>query len=305
VPSAELEFVNELLRSFSLGELTLAEQRAAMERSSSVPPTGTLVEAINANGVRAEWVVAPGVVGSEVVGSGVNDRGVLLSLHGGAYSLGSLASNRRFSALLSAAANRRVLSIDYRLAPEHRFPAALDDTLTAYRWLLTQGIDSKDIVIAGNSAGGGLALAIVVALRDQGNQLPLAAIALSPWTDLTGSGESVTSCATTDHMLTAKGLHASAATYADQEHYRNPYASPLFAELHGLPPILLQASRSELLRDDTTRFAERARECDTAVTVELYDDMPHVWHMFAGILPEADQAIAAIGTWLTNLAHQP
>jgi epsilon-lactone hydrolase len=268
--------------------LTLDEQRAVMERTASAPADGTQISAVDANGVRAEWVVAPGITGSSV----------LLNLHGGAYSLGSLVSNRRISALLSAAANRRVLSIEYRLAPEHRFPAALDDTLTAYHWLLDQNIAALDIVIAGNSAGGGLALATLVALRDQGSPMPRAAVALSPWTDLTGSGESVTSCEVTDFMLTADGLRESAATYADLEDHRHHYASPMFAELHGLPPILLQASRAEILRDDTTRFAERARAYGTSVTVELYDDMPHVWHMFAGVLPEADHAIAAVGTWL-------
>jgi epsilon-lactone hydrolase len=292
VPSAELEFVNDLLRSFSMADLTLVEQRALMDRTASAPADGTQISPVDANGVRAEWVVAPGVRSSAV----------LLNLHGGAYSLGSLASNRRISALLSAATDRRVLSIEYRLAPEHRFPAALDDTLAAYHWLLAQNVAALDIAIAGNSAGGGLALATLVALRDQGSPLPCAAVALSPWTDLTGSGESVNSCASSDFMLTADGLHTSAMTYAVAEHHRNPYASPLFAELHGLPPILLQASRAEILRDDTIRFATRARECGTSVTVELYDDMPHVWHTFAGVLPEADHAIAAIGTWLRTVA---
>lgn len=262
----------------------------------SRPPSGTHIEPVDANGVRAEWVVAPGVT----------DSAVLLSLHGGAYSLGSLVTNRWFSALLSATSNRRVLSIDYRLAPEHRFPAAPDDTLTAYHWLLTQNIAAGDIAIAGNSAVGGLTLSAVIALRDQGSPLPAAAIALSPWTDLTGSGASVTSCVSTDLMLTADGLRTSAATYADPEHHKNPYASPLFAQLHGLPPILLQASRAEILRDDTTRFADRASEYGTDVTTELYADMPHVWQMFAGILPEADQsdfvhASGPEGRWLVSL----
>jgi epsilon-lactone hydrolase len=291
VPSEELEFVNELLRSFSLEGLTVTEQRAAMERSASAPADGTLVEPADANGVPAEWVTAIGVTGT----------GVVLSLHGGAYAIGSLATNRRFSALVSAATNRRVLSIDYRLAPEHRFPAALDDSLTAYRWLLADRVAASDIVIAGNSAGGGLALATLVALRDHGAPLPGAAVAVSAWTDLTGSGDSVTSCAATDAMLNPRGLATSAAMYADAEQHENPLVSPLFADLHGLPPILLQASRAELLRDDTTRFSARARSFGVEVTEELYDDMPHVWHLFAGLLPEADHAFAAIGRWLSSV----
>ncbi len=289
--NAELEFVNELLRSFSLAELTVPEQRAALEQTASAPADGTRIEPVLVEGIPAEWVIAPGV----------DSTAVILSLHGGAYSIGSLATNRRFSALLSSATNCRALSIDYRLAPEHRFPSALDDALTSYRWLLAQNIDASEITLAGNSAGGGLALATVVALRDQGVALPSAVIALSPWTDLTGSGQSVISCASTDVMLTATGLRTSAATYADPEQYINPYASPIFAELHDLPPILLQASRAEILRDDSTRFAQRAATYGSAVTLELYDDMPHVWHMFAGVLPDADHAIAAIGRWFKAL----
>lgn len=288
---AELEFVNDLLRSFSLAGLSVAEQRAVMDQSASTPAAGTSVEAVDAGGVAAEWVTA----------RGVNSDAVLLSLHGGAYSVGSLTSNRWFSSVLSEATGRRVLSIAYRLAPEHRFPAAVDDAVSAYRWLLARGVPAVGITIAGNSAGGGLALATLVALRDLGVALPCAGIGLSPWTDLTGSGASVTACASTDLMLDADGLRGSAALYADRSQREHPYASPLFADLHGLPPILLQASRAEILRDDTTRFTERARRHGVDVTEQLYDDMPHVWHMFAGVLPEADQAIEAIGRWLATV----
>lgn len=293
--TAELEFVNDLLRSFSLAGLTVAEQRAVMDQSATAPPAGTSVEAVDADGVAAEWVVAPGIASDAV----------LLSLHGGAYSLGSLTSNRWFSAILSEATGRRVLSIAYRLAPEHRFPAAVDDAVSTYRWLLAQGVPAAQITIAGNSAGGGLALATLVALRDLDVALPCAGIGLSPWTDLTGSGASVAACAATDLMLDADGLRESAAQYADGSQHEHPHASPLFADLHGLPPILLQASRAEILRDDTTRFAERARLHGVDVTEHLYDDMPHVWHMFAGLLPEADQAIRAIGRWLATVDEPP
>ena len=285
--------MNELLGSFSLDGLTVAEQRTALERSAAAASAGTLIEPVDANGIPSEWVTATGVTG----------EAVLLSLHGGAYSIGSLGTNRRFSELLSAASNRRVLSIGYRLAPEHRFPAALDDALAAYAWLLATGVAPEDIAIAGNSAGGGLTLAMLVVLRDRGIPLPSAAVALSAWTDLTASGESVTSCASTDVMLTARGLETSAGLYTNRERYAEPYVSPLFADLRNLPPILLQASRAEILRDDSTRFAARAGESGVDVTVELYDDMPHVWHMFAGFLPEADHAIASIGRWLATIGR--
>lgn len=203
-----------------MAEFRLPEQRLAFEQTAATSEAGTHIERVDAHGVPAEWVIAPGVTGGAV----------LLSLHGGAYSLGSLPTNRRFSALLSAATNRRVLFIDYRLAPEHRFPAALEDSLSAYDWLLSQSISAGDIAVAGNSAGGGLALATVIALRDEHRLRPGAVIALSAWTDLTGSGDSVTSCASTDFMLTAHGLQSSAAMYVDQAQYRNPDASPLFAD---------------------------------------------------------------------------
>ncbi|MCB0993792.1 MAG: alpha/beta hydrolase, partial [Acidimicrobiales bacterium] len=262
----DVEFVNELLRSTSLAGLTLAEQRAAMERSALAPEVGTALEAVDANGVPAEWVVAPGVSGDAV----------LVSLHGGAFSVGSLVTNRRLAALLSGSTNRRVLSIGYRLAPEHPFPAALDDAIAGYRWLLDLGVSPGRIAIAGDSAGGGLALATVVALRDLDVALPAAAIGLSPWTDLTASGASISACATTDALLTADGVRESAALYADRSQYEHPWASPLFADLRGLPPLLLQASRAEVLRDDTTRLAQRARDHGVDVTEQLYDDMPHV-----------------------------
>lgn len=286
--SDELEFVRELLGSMSLATMTLAEQRAAIEASAGSPPEGMSVVPVDAGGVAGEWIVA----------AGVSPRRTLVSLHGGAYSVGSLATNRRFSALLSAAAEARVLSLGYRLAPEHPFPAAVDDAVAAYRWLLLhERIDPRSIGVCGNSAGGGLALAALLALRDHGDPLPGGAVALCPWTDLEGTGESVISCADTEVMLDPAGLHTSAALYARPHELRHPYASPIHGMLHGLPPLLIQVSTSEILRDDSTRFAALAAAAEVDVTLEVWDDMPHVWHMFAGLLPEADRALAAIGRW--------
>lgn len=292
--SAELEVVNELLRSFSLAGLTLAEQRSVLEQTASAPLAGTLVEGVDADGITAEWVTAPGATSQRV----------LMSLHGGAYSLGSLNTNRWFSSVLSFVAGQPVLSIDYRLAPEHRFPAAVDDAVAAYQWMLSCGFPATNIAIVGNSAGGGLALATLVALRDLGIALPYAAVGLSPWTDLTASGESVTACAHTDLMLSGAGLRSSAALYTDPAQHDHPYASPLFADLRGVPPILLQASRAEILRDDTTRFVERAHQHGVDVTAQLYDDMPHVWHMFYGLLPEANEALEHMGRWLVGWSER-
>lgn len=212
-----------------------------------------------------------------------------------------MATNRWISSLLSTATGRRAFSIGYRQAPEHRFPAAVEDSLTAYRWLLASGTPADRLIVAGNSAGGGLALATLVAIRDAGDPPPVGAIALSPWTDLTASGASMHDAAELDAMLTPEGVRASAELYVDAAERDHPHASPVFADLGGLPPILLQAGTAEILRDDTARFADRARAAGVEVTGELWDDLPHVWHAFAGVLPEADAAWERIGRWVAEL----
>ena len=288
--SEELQFVRELVGGLNLDAMTIAERRAALGSGASVPPAGTTVEPADANGVPAEWVAAAGVAG----------RRVLMYLHGGAYQLGSPATLRNLKALLSAAARARVLSVGYRLAPEHPFPAAVEDALTAYRWLLAGGTDPAAIVIAGDSAGGGLTLATLVAARDAGDALPAAAAVMSPWTDLALTGESLRTRAAADVMLKPAGIAETADVYLAGADPRHPYASPLYADLRGLPPILIHVGDAEVILDDSTRFASRAREAGVDVTLEVWDEMPHVWHAFAGLLPEADQAIAGIGVWLSE-----
>jgi acetyl esterase/lipase len=288
VASEELATVQELLRGADLGDLTIAERRAAFESFAAPPPPGTIVEPADAGGVPAEWVAA----------AGVDSRRVLLYLHGGAYQAGSPASSRRMIALISAAAQARVLSVDYRLAPEDPFPAAVDDAQTAYRFLLKSGTAPAAIAVAGDSAGGGLTLATLVALRDAGDPLPAAAVAISPWTDLALTGESLTTRADVDVMIKPDGMREDAETYLAGADPRHPYASPLYADLHGLPPILIHVGDAEVILDDSTRFAAKARDAGVDVTLEVWDEMPHVWHAFAGLLPESDQAIERIGGWL-------
>jgi epsilon-lactone hydrolase len=288
VASEELAAVHDLLRGFDLGDLAIAERRAVFESVAAPPPPGTTVEPADAGGVPAEWVIA----------AGVDAVRVLLYLHGGAYQAGSPAASPRLVALISAAAQVRVLSVGYRLAPEHPFPAAVDDALTAYRFLLRRGDDPAAIAIAGDSSGGGLTLATLVALRDAGDPLPAAAVAISPWADLALTGESVVTRADADVMIKPDGMRESAATYLAGADPRHPYASPLYAGLHGLPPVLIQVGDAELILDDSTRFAAKARAAGVDVTLEVWDQMPHVWHAFAGLLPESDQAIERIGGWL-------
>jgi len=291
MPSQELATVRELLRGVDLDALTIAQRRAAIESAAAQPPPGTMVEPTDAGGVTAEWVTAADVPAGRV----------LLYLHGGAYQIGSPATLRYMIALVSAAAQVRVLSVDYRLAPEHPFPAAVDDALAAYRYLLRNGVDHATVAIAGDSAGGGLALATLVALRDAGDPLPAAAVAISPWTDLALTGESLRTRADADVMIKPGGMRETAATYLAGADPRHPYASPLYADLHGLPPILIHVGDAEVIRDDSTRFAAKAAAAGVDVTLEIWDEMPHVWHAFAGLLPEADQAIERLSGWLRGM----
>lgn len=278
-----------MLRSVDLDAMTVAQRRAATA-SLAQPPAGTQVAAADAGGVPAEWVTPAGVA----------DRRIIMYLHGGAYQLGSPATLRHLVALLSAAAQARAFSVDYRLAPEHPFPAAVEDAVAAYRWLLAAGHDPASVAIAGDSAGGGLALATLVALRDAGDPLPAAAVAMSPWTDLALTGESLRTRADAEVMLKPAGMPQTAALYLAGADPRHPYASPLYAELHGLPPILIHVGDAEVILDDSTRFAACARLAGVDVTLEIWDEMPHVFQAFAGLLPEADQAVAQIGSWLRD-----
>jgi len=287
--SEQLQAVNELLDSMDLSGLTIAERRAFMATAGGPPPEGTMIDPVDAGGVPAEWITAAGVTGERVV----------LFFHGGAYHTGSPAALRRLLALVSGAAQARVLSAGYRLAPEHPFPAAVHDALAAYRWLLARGPAARQIAIADNSSGGGLALAALVALRDAGEPMPAAAVVISPWTDMEKTaGESRRTRAAADRMITPDGLEEAAGWYLAGQDPRHPCASPVHADLRGLPPILIHVGDAEILLDDSTRLAARARAAGVEVTLEVWDEMPHCWHTFAGFLPEADQAIERIGGWL-------
>ena len=286
--SEELQILRELLRGTDLGSLTIAERRQATAFAAASPPAGTAVDLVDADGVPAEWVAPPGV----------SPGRVLLYFHGGAYQIGSPANLRHLVALLSGAAGARALSVDYRLAPEHPFPAAIEDALAAYRWLLASGVDPALIAVAGDSAGGGLALGALVALRDAGDPMPAGAVMLSPWTDLALTGDSLRTRAAVEVMVKPEGLPEDVALYLAGADPRHPYASPLYADLRGLPPLLIQVGDAEVILDDSTRLAARASEAGVEVSLEIWDDMPHVFPAFAGLLPEADQAIERVGSWL-------
>lgn len=261
------------------------DMRAIMIETQA--PDGVTCTPVEAGGVSAEWSVA----------AGVDEAKVVLYVHGGGYVMGSAGSHRDVTGRLSKAAGARVLSLNYRLAPEHPFPAPVDDAVAAYRWLLAQGISPGNIAVAGDSAGGGLAIATLLALRDAGEPLPAAGIGISPWVDMEGTGESMTTRAAVDPVVQKEGLLGMAKLYLGDADPKNPLAAPLHADLAGLPPLLLQVGDAETLLDDSTRLAERARAAGVTVTLKVWDEMPHVWHLFAPILPEGRQAIDEIGSF--------
>lgn len=237
-----------------------------------------------------------GVPAEQVTPAEADTTRTVLYLHGGAYTLGSVGTHRSLCARIAVAAGCPVMSVDYRLAPEHPHPAALDDAQAALAALLDRVGDPARVVVAGDSAGGGLAAALLVAQRDAGDPLPAGAVLLSPWTDLTLTAPSITARADADPMLTAPTLALSAARYAGDQ-LRSPLVSPLFADLAGLPPMLVIVGTAEILLDDATSFAERASASGVAVDLEVGEDLIHVYPVLAGV-PEADAAIERIGVWV-------
>jgi len=223
---------------------------------------------------------------------------VIFYLHGGGYVIGSINTHREMVARLSRASAARALAIDYRLAPEHPFPAAVDDAVAAYRWLVGSGVNPRRIVVAGDSAGSGLTMATLVALRDAGEPLPAAGVCLSPWVDQEGTGDSMSGNAAVDPIVERDGLVQMAKRYLGEAGARTPLAAPLYADLTGLPPLLIQVGAAETLLDDSVRLDARARAAGVDSTLEVWDDMIHVWHLFAGMLPEGQQAIERIGEFV-------
>ncbi|UCD57202.1 MAG: alpha/beta hydrolase [Candidatus Hydrogenedentota bacterium] len=291
MPSEQLEMLVQMLRARKIeGVPSIEEARAYLEKAAAMFTVADDVrcEPVQVCSVPAEWVVAPGAL----------EERVIFYLHGGGYALGSLNTHRELVSRLSRAAKARALSIDYRLAPEHPHPAAFEDSMAAYRWLLSNGTDPSRTVIAGDSAGGGLAVATLVALRDAGEPLPAAGVCLSPWVDLEGTGQSATTKAEVDPIVTPEGEKIMARLYAGEANLRAPFISPLYADLHGLPPLLIQVGTAEVLLDDSTRLAERARAAGVNVVLEPWEEMIHVWQFFAAMLPEGQQAIDRIGDFI-------
>ena len=247
-------------------------------------------EKVDAGGVPAEWVAAPGFD---------PDRAVLY-LHGGGYAIGSINTHRRLAYDISAVSGARILVIDYRLAPEHPFPAPIEDAAKAWRWLLQQGFAPSRLAIAGDSAGGGLTIATLVNLRDQKLGLPACAVALSPWVDLEGVGNSITTRSEQDPMVQKDGLLWMAGMYLNGKDAKTPLAAPLHADLKSLPPILIQVGTAETLLDDATRIAEKLHAAGVEVRLAIWPNMLHVFPLFAPILSEGRDGCREIGAYIRS-----
>jgi acetyl esterase/lipase len=254
--------------------------------------------------VAYQRVCAGGVDGEWISPANVPEDKAILYFHGGGFRLGSVTSHRDLMAQIALASGCRVLAINYRLAPEHRFPAALDDALAAYGWMLDRGLKSENVAFAGDSAGGNLVLAAMLALRERGLPLPTAAVLMSPWTDLAATGASYVSRAEADPIHQRSMILALAKNYlGGQGDPYDPLISPLYADLAGLPPLLIHVGDRETVLDDSVMFADLARAAGVDVSLEVWDGMIHVFQMFGAELPEARQAIASIAGFLNRHLH--
>lgn len=267
--------------------IELLRQGMAGMMSFSLPPAGCAIENVNAGGPEALWVSA--------AQQKENDKSTILYLHGGAYSLCSPQTHMGITGVLSELSQIRVLSVDYRLAPENPFPAAINDAVIAYRWLLKQGVPAKSIVIGGDSAGGGLTFATLLQLKEQEEELPAAAFAISPWVDLAVTGETIVTKADVDPMFTASNIRYMAQLYADKADLRSPLVSPFYADLSGLPPVLIHVGTSEMLLSDSRRMAKALKKAGVDCVIKEWEDLFHVFHSVVYI-PEsriANKEIAA------------
>jgi epsilon-lactone hydrolase len=275
-------------------DMSVAQMRSDWDAAFGGSTAAVTCERVSAGGVEGEWI-SPA--------DAPLDKAILY-FHGGGFRIGSVASHRDLIAQIAVASGCRVLAINYRLAPEHRFPAALDDALAAYGWMLGQGLTPGNVAFAGDSAGGNLVLAAMLALRERGLPLPIAAVLMSPWTDLAATGTSYVTRAEVDPIHQRPMILALAKNYlGGQGDPCDPLVSPLYADLAGLPPLLIQVGDRETVLDDSVMFADLARAAGVDVHLEVWDGMIHVFQMFGAELPEAHRAIASIAGFLNQHLH--
>ena len=290
--SIRTRIINKLvalqMSGWSRGSIEAQRARQKQAIKAMRLPAGIRCRPVSVEGIPAEWIEAPGLA-----------PGVLLYLHGGAIALGSIDASREWVARLARATKARALLIGDRLAPEHPYPAALDDVTAAYLWLLKEGVEPSEIILAGDSAGGGLALSTLVRLRDTGHPLPAGAVCISPWTDLALSGDSIQARAQADPILTSSDLETYAGYYAGTVKRTEPLLSPLYADWQALPPLLIQVGSEEILLDDAVRCAEKARRAGVDVALETWEGMFHVFHMLP-FLPETKRALESIAAFVSQ-----
>lgn len=288
------------------------EELQAKLREAPAPPEGESLTQLRAridaslgalplaDGVSVESVDAAGVPALSLAGANAGAAPWLVYFHGGGYRIGSALAWRAYASQLAAAVSANVLLVDYRLAPEAPFPAAVDDALAAFRWLVSEGRDPRCIVLAGDSAGGGLALAALVALRDAGDPRPAAGVLLSPWADLTNRAATFETNAASDRLFSRDQAMAAASLYLQGHEATDPLASPVFANFEGLPPLLVHASKDEVLLDDARTIIARAEQARVDVASSIVPEMPHVWHMSVPAFPEAVVAVDEIANFVAR-----
>jgi epsilon-lactone hydrolase len=287
---AELDaFLRQAPVDFSLPVEAL---RAGFEEAMSHVPV--------ADNIRANPVTLGGVGAVDVVVDGNTPADIILYFHGGGYVIGSAQSSLPLAAEFAQRTGAKVISVDYRLAPEHPFPAAVDDARVAYEELLSQGVAPGRIAFAGESAGGGLAVAAALALRDAAVTLPTSILAMSPWADLTLSGDTFLEKQPVDAVLTGDGLQRSVEDYVGSADPSDPYISPIFGDLRGLPPVLIQSGSREILLSDSLRLASRAALADVQVTLDVVPGVPHVFQAYAGMLDEGEAALRRAADFLRS-----
>jgi epsilon-lactone hydrolase len=292
IAAAPIDLVIERIRRIYRGwnrDTSVVQMRIDWDAAFQADIAPIAPQHVSVGGMDGEWIAAS---------NAPHDKAVLY-FHGGGFRLGSVSSHRELIARIVGASGCRALAINYRLAPEHRFPAPLEDALAAYRWMLGQGLRPDDIALAGDSAGGNLVLTTMLGLRERGLPLPAAGVLMSPWTDLAATGETYISRAEADPIHQRPMIATLAKNYLGEGgDPRDPLVSPLYADLAGLPPLLIQVGDRETVLADSTMFADKARAAGVDVELQVWDGMIHVFQMFGAELPEARQAIASVAEFL-------
>ncbi|MCP5207159.1 MAG: alpha/beta hydrolase [Hahellaceae bacterium] len=270
-------------------EKPLQEQRDALERLEKIALSSPFssIKKVDAGGCQAELIQHKNARSTHAI----------LYIHGGGFTTGSPSTHRLIAERLSYTARAMVLLIDYRLAPEHPYPAGLDDCVNAYQWLLKSGYSPRNLAVAGDSAGGGLCLSTLLRLKDAYSPLPSSAVLFSPWVDLTMSGNSIVDNAKKESMLSVDWMQLMARHYA-KDNLKDPLCSPLFADLSGLPPVLIQVDSSEVLLADATRLAEKLHNLGNNTRINIWHGLWHVWQTFVKFLPEANEAVGHAGEFI-------